>query len=221
MAIKRTGWFVLLAFLAGCATVRDSPKYQLADGEYFFHQRGQKAQKVYVHIDEETDTITVRYLKGGSPMIKKSTDEFFTQRSFDLDVLVAPFKYRATQVPLPPQLNTSFNGNLFLGYRWDRFKLRFRNTPAGLQKKLVHRAFSLGGFGGIGSSPINPWTTNNAITEEYDGFVLSKGMAALVGINNLTVGVALGFDHLTGRDRPVWIYENDPWVGLVVGLNLN
>ncbi|MFN3840039.1 MAG: hypothetical protein ACK4RF_04960 [Cyclobacteriaceae bacterium] len=68
---------------------------------------------------------------------------------------------------------------------------------------------------------ISPWTTNNQITDEYDGFILSRGLSAMAGINNLTVGVAIGWDYLTDRDKVVWIYQNKPWVGLMIGLNIN
>jgi hypothetical protein len=45
---------------------------------------------------------------------------------------------------------------------------------------------------------VTPWTTNNKITDEYNGFVLSRGVAVMVGINTLTVGVGAGWEYLIG-----------------------
>lgn len=49
----------------------------------------------------------------------------------------------------------------------------------------------------------------------------SKGIAGIVAINGFTVGLTFGFDKLLDKNRTVWIYEEKPWFGLAVGLNLN
>jgi hypothetical protein len=58
-------------------------------------------------------------------------------------------------------------------------------------------------------------------TAEYSGFVLTRGLAAMVGVNDLTFGIGVGWDYLTDRDKDIWVYQNKPWYGLTVGLNLN
>lgn len=131
------------------------------------------------------------------------------------------FKYRPTSLNLPRQLDTDFNGNVYLGCRFDRFKISFKQTPIGQKKKYSHRALTFGGFGGIGSTAMTPWTTNNVISEEYNGLVITRGLALMGGINTLTVGVGVGWDYLTDRDKNIWIYQNKPWYGLTIGLNLN
>lgn len=108
-----------------------------------------------------------------------------------------------------------------MGYRIDRFKITKTKTPNGFRQSFRHRAVSIGGFGGIGSAVVAPWTTNYQTTDEYAGFIVTRGLAAMVGINQLTVGIGVGWDHLSGRDKNIWIYENRPWYGLTVGLNLN
>ena len=57
--------------------------------------------------------------------------------------------------------------------------------------------------------------------DEYTGFVLSRGIAAMAGISNLTVGIGVGWDNLTDRDRTIWIYQHKAWYGVTIGLNLN
>jgi hypothetical protein len=68
---------------------------------------------------------------------------------------------------------------------------------------------------------MNPWVTENQITQEYDGVVWSKGIAGIIGIDNFTIGLALGWDHLLDKNKNYWIYQGKPWLGLAFGLNLN
>ncbi|GAB3813836.1 hypothetical protein GCM10028895_06320 [Pontibacter rugosus] len=56
---------------------------------------------------------------------------------------------------------------------------------------------------------------------EYEGVVLLKGVAGIIGINNFSLGLTIGIDHLFDKNRDDWIYQHKPWVGLAFGLNLN
>ncbi|QOI96670.1 MAG: hypothetical protein HRU69_03825 [Flammeovirgaceae bacterium] len=208
-----------IVMLSSCATLTDSPKYQLSNGHYDFRQQGNKYTKVFVEVTD--DSVKIYPSNGETISIIPSKDEFFRTKNFDLDVTTIGFRYRPATQNLPRQLNANFNGNLYFGYRIDRFQIDFLETPAGIKKIHRHRAFTIGAFGGMGSTFVSPWTTNNQTTDEYDGFILSRGFAAMAGINNLTVGVALGWDYLTDRDQDVWIYQNKPWLGLMIGLNIN
>lgn len=201
--------------------MKDSPKYQLSDGHYDFRQPGGKFRKAVVYIlDDSVKIFAGKSLREAViPEINK--DQLFIKHSFDIDVLTVPFKFRPIEAGLPRQLTTEFNGNVFVGYRLDRFRVIHKETPFGWKQTYKHRGLSMGAFGGLGSTSITPWTTNNQITEEYYGFILSRGLAMMIGINNLTVGVGVGWDYLTDRDKEVWIYQNKPWYGLTLGLNLN
>ena len=68
---------------------------------------------------------------------------------------------------------------------------------------------------------MNPWVTSDRVQIEYEGIIWTKGIAGLVGLNNFTVGLALGWDHLLDQNRKDWIYQQKPWLGFVFGLNLN
>ena len=68
---------------------------------------------------------------------------------------------------------------------------------------------------------MNPWVTNNRIAIEYDGVVWTKGVTGIIGLNNFTTGLAVGWDHLLDRNMAYWIYQGKPWIGFVFGLNLN
>jgi len=148
-------------------------------------------------------------------------DEFFIKKAFDIDAVSIPFKFHPASVNLPRQMTTDFNGNVFVGLRLDRFRVTHKSTPIGMKHFHKHRGLSIGGFGGIGAAAITPWTTNYRMNDEYMGFVVSRGFAIMVGLDNLTVGAGIGWDHLTDRDKHIWIYQNKPWFGLTIGLNLN
>lgn len=212
--------FLIVILLSSCASMRTSPKYQLTDGVYEFRQ--QNTQYVTAYVENVGDTLKLYPVEGGSPLlIKPSKDEYFRLQTFDVDLITVVFKYRDARANLPSQVNTNLNGSVYLGYRVDRFQVHFKETPAGLKKSNYHRAFTAGAFIGFGATAVNPWTTNYQITDEYDGVVFTRGLAMMAGFNNLTVGIGLGWDYLTNRDKEIWIYQNKPWLGLTLGLNIN
>jgi hypothetical protein len=177
-----------------------------------------------VYVDVKEDTLVI------IPVDKNQTDltrtkevenQILVRKSFDVDVLAVPFKFRPSSYNFPRQLTVDFNGSIFLGYRFDRYKVLFTQTPVGVVKKLRHRALTMGFFGGVGTTAVNPWTTNYRTTDEYNGFILNRGLSLMAGVNNLTVGAGVGWDYLTDRDKEIWIYQNKPWFGLTISLNLN
>jgi hypothetical protein len=215
------GIIISLVVLSACGSLRDSPKYQLGDDTYGFRQKGTAYQKAWVYVNEDS----IRILSYGNPdeviQPKPNEDQFFLQRSFDIDVMTVAFKYRPSRINLPRQLNTDFNGNVYFGYRFDRFRVKYMNTPFGSKAGFGHRGITAGIFGGMGSTAVTPWTTNNLTADEYNAFILSRGIAVMLAVNDLTVGLGVGWDYLTDRDKDIWIYQNKPWYGLAVGLNLN
>jgi hypothetical protein len=212
---------ILISFaLCCCGTLKDSPKYQLGDGTYLYKQKAEKYNKVYVVSLEDSVRIYDEATKAEVQHTAGET-QFFLTRTFDVDIMTVGFKYRPATMNLPRQVNTDFNGNVFVGYRFDRFKISYRSTPLGYRQKSSHRGVTVGGFGGVGSTAMTPWTTNNQMTDEYNGLVLTRGLAIMVGINTLTVGLGIGWDRLTDRDKHIWIYQNKPWYGLTLGLNVN
>jgi len=216
--IVRTAILLVGLIICSCAGIKNTPKYQLQDGFYRFHQGGEKPVRVYVAIHNDSIEVIPTH---DSLKIVREIDEYFTRKTIDVDAISMAFKYRPKSFGFQRQLNTNFNGNIYLGYRVDRFWLDFKQTPAGTKKQLYHRALTVGLFSGIGSTFVSPWTTQNLITDEYDGLVLSRGLAAMAGLNNLTVGFALGWDYLADENKTIWIYQNKPWFGLSIGLNIN
>jgi hypothetical protein len=208
--------------LSSCGTLNKIPESELKDDHYHFRQPGEHYTKVYVDVNDDSLAI-IPADKNASAIkpVKSDTDELFLKRGFDIDLLVAPFKYRPSSSNFPRQLTADFNGNVFFGYRLDRFRVHYTKTPTGIIKQIHHRAMTIGTFGGIGTSSITPWTTNYLTTDEYNGFILIRGLSLMFGVNNLTVGLGVGWDYLTDRDKNIWIYQNKAWYGVTVSINLN
>ena len=222
--------------LAGCGSLRNTAKYALHDGTYSLRRAGQSAQRVYLETTDETLTAYPlgakgRYVPDSARAVTLAFPlkapallprQVLVKSSFDLDVLTIPFKFRPATAGRPPQLNTSFSGGTYVGYRRDRFSLQYRATPIGTAtRELVHYGFSAGGFVGLGSAPITAVVVGGSGVADYEGVVLLTGAAMIVGVENLTLGLAVGTDRLLDRNHSRWTYAGQPWVGFAFGLNLN
>lgn len=222
--------------LTNCAIFQKSAKKELNDGFYtqrIDHQRKQ----VYVDIIEDNlrihaakkvngklvlDTTINRIIfpKEMKGVYEKTTS--FNKASFDIDFFTIPLKFRSKQGNVPPQLNASLNGAVYIGFRTDKYVLNYTASPLGKSNRAInHFGFSIGVFTGLGNTFMSPTNTDNLLQQEYDGIVWSKGLAGIFAINHFTVGLAFGFDNLLDKNNQIWIYESKPWLGLALGLNLN
>ena len=68
---------------------------------------------------------------------------------------------------------------------------------------------------------MSPTNTSNILQQKYEGIAWSKGIEGILGVNNFTVGINLGFDNLFNKNKGIGLYNNKPWLGLAFGLNLN
>lgn len=231
-------FIILIAVSCACSTYRQAPKFQFSDGYYKVKLSGSKPTKVYV--ENEDDSIVIYLLrKNGNKytintasrrkLILKQVREdslfqtsYFIHPSFDIDFLTIPIIYRPLTEGFPPQLNSNINGVLYLGYRRDIYHVKYNRLIQGkFKRNITHYGYSIGGFSGLGSSLVNFYVTNNAISYEYDGLVWLKGISFIVGVQNFTVGAALGWDNLLDNNNKYWIYQGKPWIGIAVGLSLN
>jgi len=136
--------YVLVAlFVCSCANIRNTRKYELGNGIYDFRQESSWHKKSYVYINEDTVRIITRDHPTEAIIPDPQQEQFYLKKTFDIDVMTIAFKYRPKSIYLPRQLTTDFNGNLFIGYRLDRFKVKLNKTPAGIQKSYHHRAITL------------------------------------------------------------------------------
>lgn len=223
-----------LALFTGCGILSHSQKYHLRSGLYKNRSFSKKTERVYVdnrgdsilvyRVDQKMQTIDSTRSKMIFTEKNQSAQLFspiFRRTSLDLDFLTIPFKYRAAQKDFPQQLNANLNGAVFVGFRNDICKLNYKVNALQQQRQITHYGISFGVFTGLGSTAINPSVTDRKITKEYEGVVWSKGIGAIIGINNFTFGFAVGFDDLLDSNKRLWIYQRKPWLGLSFGLNLN
>jgi len=225
---------VILVVMIGCS-IKERPKYQLTDGYYKSLTFKNQSKKVYIDNKEDTifiytmnketglvDTISGRHSFPQLSSRSQIKSSYYRQASFDIDFLTIPFKYRGPQADIPRQFNTNLNGAVYVGYRDDIYQLSFQENPLKkYQRQTHHYGISYGFFTGLGGTAMNQFVTQNQISSEYDGVVWSKGLAGIIGVNNFTIGLALGFDNLLDKNKKFWIYQHKPWLGLAFGLNLN
>ena len=222
--------------LYSCGVTGTLSKYNFANGYYYYELNSKKNEKYYVVTG--SDSIKV-YPRGNSRQIadtvksitllfppnKKPADFMqykFSSKGFDLDVISTVFKYRPAVNNFPGQLNTNFNGAIYAGYRTDDYFLTYTNTPLQVATgKIRHHGYSVGSFAGLGAARIDEYVTLNCINYEYDGTVITGGIATEFGFNKINFGLVLGLDYLTDKNRGVWVNEEMPWLGLSIGLNLN
>jgi hypothetical protein len=239
MAILLRFKFLLwVLLLPACSTVKEAVQYQIEDGLYRSEVFGVSGEKVYV--DNEIDSLFVfpvlntnnNYLIDTSsreylvfPQNRHATkieDVIFRTSGFDIDLITIPFKYRFQSNDFPPQITTNLNALIFLGHRADFYRLHYRkNDLSTFDRATKHYGVTYGFFSGFGSSSINPFVTQNNIQIEYDGVVWSNGFALSFGIDNISLGLGLGWDYLLDKNSNFWIYHKKPWLGLVLGINLN
>ena len=232
--------FLILSFcinMTGCRSLQDSPKFKFDDGIYHSKVNG-KTQLVYV--ENNDDSIVVYALKKGWQRLslnvsslpkrtypQKTSNKIirtntYSQKSFDVDILTIPLKFRPSVSSFPKQLSENLNGTVYVGYRNDTYRLSYEKNPIGIiNQKITHFGISAGFITGLGATALNPSVTNNQISTEYDGFVWSKGIAIIMGLDKFTFGIIGAIDHLLDQNKKLWIYQQKPYLGLAVGLNLN
>ncbi len=225
---------VMVMNLFACNVLKDVAKHDFSDGSYHsavFEKKGR------VYVQNSGDSIVVYKLDKASGKLAaemprvifpqkeiqaKDLSGTFSEPSLDLDFLTIPIKFRPAAAGIPPQLNNTLNGAVFLGIRNDIYKIGYGKTPLGFSlRKIRHYGISFGLFTGLGPTAVNASVTNLQLGSEYDGIAWSKGFSVIMAINKVTLGLAAGFDNLVGPHGNIWIYENHPWLGLAFGLNLN
>lgn len=239
--MEKTAFTIFLLFpfillFSSCASLRESSKYEFQSSKYYTSIIPGTDNKVYLNVEEDTiEVFPVRTLRGREEVkpepVEVLTEEsvssgrgrhYFYNPSFDLDIITIPIKYRFSTETLPRQLTTNFNGAAYLGFRNDIYRIRYKRTPLNkMERRIRHFGTSIGGFAGVSSEPVNPWVTRDVVQLEYDGVVFSTGIAWIAGINNLTAGIAVGFDYLLDPNRQYWVYQGKPWLGVTFGINLN
>ncbi len=230
---KLSALFLFSMICISCKTFEKASQHGFHSGYYKMRSAQDPAQTVYV--DRTGDKVEVFRMQDTKPdpnvsigftldseESKPINKLIFSKKSLDIDLATILLKYRPPVHGLPAQLTTDLNISLYAGWRQDRYALSSKTDPLGRHiSRVSSRGYDLGLFGGIGTTPITPFTTQNKRDYEYSGMILQAGVAGFLEFNVASFGFALGLDYLLNSDREVWIYQNKPWVGFMVGVALN
>ncbi len=221
-----------IAFFSSCSLIEKGSMHGFESGYYYYHQAGDHPKKIYLDITD--DTITGYEVSHDSAKAVRSmtfplsdheplnpSHPLFVKKSLDIDLTSVLLKYRPPVHGLPAQLTTDFNAALYTGWRFDYYHLRKNMDPLKKwQHKISSRGFDVGVLFGGGSTLMSPFTTRDAIVHEYNGVILQFGLAGFIESDIASFGISCGYDYLLSPDRSSWIYHDQPWIGLVVGIAL-
>jgi hypothetical protein len=227
---------LIALFSFGCVPLEKISRHDLDSGYYKLKTPDYKSSDVYVDLKEDTVTvfnvtgtgkskvpdissaqgIKISEIKPGS-FLYKST---LIRKSLDFDLSTVALKYRPESSGVPNQLSYNINTVLYLGIRRDFFIVKSHHTPLKKENSFIRQiGFDAGLLAGIGITPINATVTNSNTLLEYDGWFFQKGVAAFVTIERMSVGISLGFDNLLDKNSNIWIYNQKPWIGIVLGIS--
>ena len=186
-----------------------------------------------VYVNGNDDSVEVYHADKNMPLKKfmtvslknNDTNDYsqlkFSKASLDIDITTVLFKYRTATSNIPLQMSNDFNTAIYAGWRFDNYYIAKERSPLGSTNRILDRGWDVGIFAGPGMSRIDPFSTNNAITNEYNGVVWQYGIAAFLETHLASFGLAFGYDYLISPDRNLWIYNNKPWLGFIVGIAID
>lgn len=231
-----SSFIVFSVIQTGCTTIKKSALEDLPEGRYAISGKSNRSLLALedsfnkdsikqIHLYQEDSLYFVlpgTSIKGTIRLLPEKNQQLILYKSsFDFDVFTTPFKFRPATT-LPQQLNTSFNGSFYFGYRRDRFSIkRTRLFNEVSRDRFTKMGVGIGAFVGVGSAFVNPISMRNTIDYEYDAVAIDYGLAVLLGMRNFNTGLSVGFDFLTDKNRKQWVYQHKPWIGIFIGLNLN
>lgn len=141
---------------------------------------------------------------------------------FDIDAITIPFKYRFRQgTTLPGGFVSNANVGIYAGWRMDVLTHRIMYTQNTCLSELTSLAYGFGAFSTVNPVTVNPWNTDYRLDVEYDGLGVNYGIAAIAAYQQMTVGLLLGFEVLLDENARYWVFHNKPWIGILLGVNLN
>lgn len=225
--------FILMT--SGCATVKTITRHDFDSGFYSLKNNGQDKSKIYADVRDDSINIypviieenkkipdisthtgaKIAEVKSGNPFYKNT----FIQKSVDVDLSTVLMKLRPSQKNVPSQLSYNVNAALYIGLRKDFYKVVPYKSALKKETSFIRQlGFDAGFFAGIGITPMNPWVTEGKVPIEYDGIVFQKGIAGFVTIERMSVGLTIGFDNLLDSNKKNWVYNQKPYIGLMIGI---
>lgn len=219
-----------------CASVGKVTRHDFDSGFYKLKTQKADPSKVYLNVIE--DSILIYPLRNDGNKDFPDTSSFtgiriskirpgdyfykscFIKKSFNADLTSILFKYRHPRDDVPGQFSADLNFAIYMGFRKDFYKIESSVHPLHEEMSFIKQfGFDLGIFAGIGTSPVNPTVTNNKISQQYDAMIFQKGVSGFISYDNISIGLAIGFDNLVDKNKASWIYNQKPYLGLVIGIS--
>jgi hypothetical protein len=227
---------LVLLLSAGCVSLEKLTRHDFDSGFYKLKVQGAASSRVYVEVAEDSIIVypvisngknefpnTATSMSARVSRIKKDNYFYrssFTNNSVDIDLTSIIFKSRHSRDDVPNQFSADLDVAVYAGFRKDFYNIVSPVHPFHEEKSFIRQiGFDLGVFAGIGSSPVNPTVTNNKVTQEYDAMIFQKGFAGFISINKISVGLAVGFDNLLDKSKSSWIYNQKPYLGLIISVS--
>jgi hypothetical protein len=174
---------------------------------------------------DQTDSLSTLFVHY-NPVLNKLQEKSpwfrYKTSGLDIDLVTMPLQYHFATDGLPGQLNDyPLNFHVHIGLLSEIG--RYRTTYFRRNRRSEIQSFSFGIGGLIGLSPmlVNSFNTNGAVPDEYQALGINYGLSSVFSFKSISAGFALGYSKLTDRNDPVWVYNNQPWLGLTLGINLN
>ena len=227
---------LVVLILSGCVPVEKIARHDFDSGYYKLKTRESEPLHIYAKVIEDSIVIypVITEGKNESPdtsslkaisINKIRTDDYFARscfmnKSLDVDLTTIILKYRFPQGNVPNQLNSNINAAIYIGIRKDFYKVIPYSTPLHEESSYIRQiGIDAGIFAGIGITQVNPTVTRNMVNLEYDGMIFQKGVAAFITFDNMSIGLAFGFDNLLDNNKTSWVYNQKPYLGLVIGIS--
>jgi hypothetical protein len=227
---------LVLLLSASCVSLGKLTRHDFDSGFYKLKVQGAEPSGVYAEVIEDSIIVYPVISEGkkvfpntsssmGTRISRIKKDNYFykacfTNNSFDIDLTSIIFKSRHSRDDVPNQFSADLDVAIYVGFRKDFYMIVSPVYPLHEEKSSIRQiGFDLGLFAGIGSSPVNPTVTNNLVSQEYDAMIFQKGIAGFISINKVSVGLAVGFDNLLDKSRSSWIYNQKPYLGLIISVS--
>jgi hypothetical protein len=233
--IKLLNLLAILLMVSGCTPFDKIYSHEFGSGYYKLKSEGSESVKIYLNLKEDYIAVYPAITNGKIALLDTSEiqsarissvkpgnyfyNSLFIRTSPDIDLSTVLLKFRPEAADVQSQLSANVNGIFYAGFRKDFFRVKSHFSPIHEVSTFIrHTGLDFGLFAGIGITPVSPTTTMNRTAQEYDGVVFQKGISIFGTFENMSVGLALGFDNLLDNNNDIWIYNQKPWIGIAIGI---
>ena len=120
----------------------------------------------------------------------------------------------AVRDSFPSTWSSSFSPAIALGYSVSRNQFNRKGSKTEI-------SITFGIFGGFGTVDINDKVTRNPkYTLSRKALTTNRGFFANIGIQKWDFGYAFGWETAYGPGSDLWIYQKEPFHGIIIGYDL-